>query len=771
MKSTKWYCNPFFLMNISLSLAILISFIFSIFDKKFCIIAWSNNINDVIGVVTQVVTTMSTLVVSVIGISISLQNDEFFGVKVSKLYALRIENYYSILETILISIFLCTINILCYIFNLVLASLVVSAVSIFFSIFVSITEIPIMSKDEKAIIRILKDNVKYNFLWNREATPELKMAIKYIICDKNLKYVYNELKTNSDSYNCNLILKLLEYQQDIAFQLNHITNSGDLYKATGSLLENVFYVLLNNLELSQTTYNKVMENKHLLTRVLFRLEKIQIIRNDVLNKISGLCRLLNFSNSIDREKAKFLSSIVVILTASTIKKGNFNIAKALQKEYSSLYFRTKETNYACCIFLIISMQLYYLCYSEQSVPKDLKDKIQNYIQEESFVDKDNFKIEAWGTLFDSIIECFNIDFKNFIELCLLTSDSLEFWIYDNKAHFVFFDTRYFVKWYLTQLFCSDKMYNYDYSALYIDSSEIKYGIKNFGDNCLDENGDFFITEEMNSMANFSKNKTNRLKRFEIIEKNNKNFFNFVNNIRREDIKDDISNSKNVDIKRLESIIRQKIDNAIKQEWGYDSSVECKNTERGFSTIIELFSDNNNLEEFISNYCIDNIFADIATSTQKTKIFYNKDLEISIKNILNKNIKYVTQNLKSAIPYFYIQNEDLRQHYFDKANAFEGFDSNILGVDAIVTNNGFRFNCIVEKCEIRYLSEEEISNQIKKHQRTDGQYVFEGTFLPKEEIIKIIGKKFIIFTLIVRYKVESTKETIFELYPYSEAEDM
>lgn len=65
MKSTKWYCNPFFLMNISLSLAILISFIFSIFDKKFCIIAWSNNINDVIGVVTQVVTTMSTLVVSV----------------------------------------------------------------------------------------------------------------------------------------------------------------------------------------------------------------------------------------------------------------------------------------------------------------------------------------------------------------------------------------------------------------------------------------------------------------------------------------------------------------------------------------------------------------------------------------------------------------------------------------------------------------------------------------------------------------------------------
>lgn len=70
-----------------------------------------------------------------------------------------------------------------------------------------------------------------------------------------------------------------------------------------------------------------------------------------------------------------------------------------------------------------------------------------------------------------------------------------------------------------------------------------------------------------------------------------------------------------------------------------------------------------------------------------------------------------------------------------------------------------------------MSEEEISNQIKKHQRTDGQYVFEGTFLPKEEIIKIIGKKFIIFTLIVRYKVESTKETIFELYPYSEDEDM
>ena len=87
---------------------------------------------------------------------------------------------------------------------------------------------------------------------------------------------------------------------------------------------------------------------------------------------------------------------------------------------------------------------------------------------------------------------------------------------------------------------------------------------------------------------------------------------------------------------------------------------------------------------------------------------------------------------------------MRQYYLNKANVFEGFDSNILGVDAIVTNNGFRFNCIVEKCEIRYLSEEEISNKIKKYQRTDGQYVFEGTFLPKEEILKIICNKFICF---------------------------
>ena len=65
-----------------------------------------------------------------------------------------------------------------------------------------------------------------------------------------------------------------------------------------------------------------------------------------------------------------------------------------------------------------------------------------------------------------------------------------------------------------------------------------------------------------------------------------------------------------------------------------------------------------------------------------------------------------------------------------------------------------------------LNEDELAEQVKKYQREDGQYVYDGTFLPQEEIAPLVEAKYCVLTVIMKHQVDSSEETVFELNPYS-----
>ena len=85
--------------------------------------------------------------------------------------------------------------------------------------------------------------------------------------------------------------------------------------------------------------------------------------------------------------------------------------------------------------------------------------------------------------------------------------------------------------------------------------------------------------------------------------------------------------------------------------------------------------------------------------------------------------------KSTIPTFYIHDERIKQLFINVCNPLEEIKRRLLGMLAVVTENGFRFNFSVDKVEFRNLTEEELARQVAKYQRADGQYVFRGAFLP------------------------------------------
>ena len=90
------------------------SFALSITNKVFPFLIWPESYCDVIGVSSQIITTLLSLIVSVVGIAIPLQNETFFGISSTKIYSLRKVKHYSILTIIIISILICTLNLIFY---------------------------------------------------------------------------------------------------------------------------------------------------------------------------------------------------------------------------------------------------------------------------------------------------------------------------------------------------------------------------------------------------------------------------------------------------------------------------------------------------------------------------------------------------------------------------------------------------------------------------------------------------------------------------------
>lgn len=738
---------------------------FSILDSIFNLIPWDEEYCDVIGVSSQIITTLISMVVSIIGIAISLQNEEYFGVTITKLYALRKECHYSIQNIIIISIVLSALNLTFYMLDLTVAAIGSLLVAILFSLKVSHSEIPMMAKEETAILKIIRTNLICCYINKNEATKDLKDSIKHLLYNKNIAEIYKLLKDDKDErYNSFLLLKLLEYQHDFAFELKNITDESELIKISDSLLENVIDVTLRDFKFNDDAFNEIVKNKHLLTRVLFRIHELPISHNRMLQRVEGLFQTLTFSSATTMDQDKLLSSIIIILASTTVKKGNFSILKRIRKQLSSSDWGIRDISPALNVFAILSMHLYYLCNSEPDVPAELKKEIENFINENGTIEE-NTKIVSWKKLFSKASRKFAVDYEEFIKLSLMNSNSLEYWLYSNSARYVIFDAGYLTRWYLTNLINSDNIHFFDFNALLDKHPDIKYFIKSFGDACFNDDKIFSPTETMKNIINFYGDSTKAFSIFSVIEERDHKFFDFINKIKIEKLESDAEQAKNINQYDFCKKIKTNIEKTVVNEWGFDSSISINNSERSFSVLIEKFPEAINFEDSMMDFCTEGVLQDITNSCDVFKIYNDKNFETNIKSILCKKLEFVTSSVKNTIPHFYIHTEELKQLFFNVCNPLKEFTSKILGLETLVTQNGFSFNCVVDKVEMRPLTEEELSVQVDKNRRSDGQYVFRGAFLPQEEITKIIDKKFCVLTVVVRHQVNCSKNTVFEIIPY------
>lgn len=151
---------------------------------------------------------------------------------------------------------------------------------------------------------------------------------------------------------------------------------------------------------------------------------------------------------------------------------------------------------------------------------------------------------------------------------------------------------------------------------------------------------------------------------------------------------------------------------------------------------------------------------------KTVIYKDDGFDANVRFMLSNNLKYATHNSMTTFPNLYISDGDLRQEFVDVCASLSEFKSGFLGFMSLVTDGGFRFNYKVEKVELRCLTDDELSEQVSEYQRSDGQYVYEGTFMPREEITNIIRDTIAVLTIIFKHQVAASENTVFELRPHS-----
>ncbi len=742
------------------------SLAFSIVDKCQKVIPSLENYEDAIGVAAQIITGIASLVVSIIGIAISLQNEDYFGVKITNLYALRVSKHYSILEIIVASIFLCILELVFYMLGLTIAAIGTLVVTLLFLLQVVRIEIPIMAKYEKALLQILKDNLIVCYIKKLEAPKDLKEALKYLLYRKNLKELYQVFKDDhDDQYNKYLLFKLLEFQQDLAFELKNNYDESQQRIIGSSLLDNVLDIVFRHIEVTDGVYEEIYKNKHLLTRVLFRLHELESTHNKLLYGVSRLFHYVSYSSKDKKPEDRFVSSILIILVSETAKKKDFSIIKVIRQVLSSSAWCLRQNSADLDVFVVISLCLYYLCYLDSDVPTDLKEAILAFINEEGMVEEET-RIKSWKSLFANAAEEFHVDYHNYLSLAMEHSHNMEYWLFGSDGKNVILEPGYLTKWYLTNLFSSHTFRKFDYSSLLKGNEEMKHHLKSFGDSCFDDNKQFTPTDDMIQIVSFYGEASRAFIRFRTFEERYHAFFEFVNQIKVEELMHDTTLASGINTAEFSKKIRNGMEMEIHSEWGYDPQIIITNAERYFSFFLELFPDACNFEESIIDCCQRCLLQDIKKAVQRTVLYNDEHFESRIHDMLYKKLRYITGSTKSLIPNFYIHDESIKQLFVNVCNPLEEIKSKFLGMHAVVTDDGFRFNCCIDKVEFRSLGQEELARQVSRYQRADGQYVFHGTFLPQEEITNIIKEKFTILTIVFRHQVISSEDSIYELRPYS-----
>ena len=725
------------------------------------------------GIACQVLTALVCCIASMIGISFSIQDSTFFGIKIKELRELRIGKHYSLQSIMIISVLIVAVNLLFYICGFVYTSYGLSISAVLFCLYIIRQEIPLMAKKEEAALQILKSRILANTDAADVHATEFDKALKYLIIHKNLKTTYEKLNYGATDKNGNkrILTKLLDLQTNLASELNTIDDKQRLAETVDALSENLIDIISFSFDLTELFDGETSNYTHYVTRTLFWLNEHPTGKNVSSRIVRRALSSLDYACTDTGKKAKkdFLFAVLLSVIPYSVSRGDFSFLHAVQEYYSEKTYILSKENNSTLLFSLLSLYLYYICELEQSIPAEIKNKIKENVCSNNQI-IDGRVIYSWTHLFHQFSGYAHVNYSEFMRIFKNNEHLMEYMLLNAGAHWVIMDEDLAFQWYATNMLNRNDNSFEDFSVTFgkdLDRNTI-YKLKKLYDDCYKEGNRFFIPDYMTKMLAFY-GVNNILNLFLIVDNNDHTLFNYLTAIKAQDIRDETEKLKEMDETALAERIKKAVSEAISKEWGRDETLEISSERKYLSVLIEK-ADAVNFDEVLIDHFVWSTVYSFRSLLSTQKIVKNAEFDEKIRALLKEDIKAVSANGVFMVPH-YLKDAELQNQYMEKVSSVEKYHSSILPHTSFVLQNGFSFNYQVDSVTVEKLSEEQINEQVEKHKRADGQYVYEGTFMNREDVYSVVKAKAIIITLSARYGLHAPENGIVEvdLFPKQDSE--
>lgn len=734
----------------------------------------NNNLYTSLGIACQVVASICACVLSILQISFSLQDNTFLGVSVRALYRMRKNPHFGFAANVLISLGFIIVAMLGYIVGSLYACTIAAISSIIFCVYLIIIESPYLCMQDKTMLKIVRDRLvgEYNNSINADnyQTAEVTEVLEALIKNKNLIWTYNRLsKTGCDDFNKYLLNRLMDVQTNIAFNLDKIESIRQLSKVTDELLDTACAMASSKFDIVEILETTPKDCLHNVTRILFKLLDNDVSKNKTKVKIA---EMIKWGSILEKENPNSVKSdlffpIMTILIIENVKSNDFSLIKEIKKSLSVSPYFLREKGVTSRIFAMVSFVLYYLSRIENTVPQDVKDNI-NVLVQSSYIE-DNCKVLSWKNLFGEFDETYSVSLESFLSDFSKYRHYYEFSLTSCAARRVTFTNELAFDWYIATYLNSERVYDIDYNTFFpIDGNPwMIYHLKEIENACYaNDNRQFLPSERIKEMASFYSISKTVFSTFSIAENHRHQLRDYIDSLRKKEFENKIASSLTVRNQDISNHFQSIIETKLKSTFGFDDRIDIsKEKKLYFALLTERSSDAVNYDECIIDWAVNSIFYEIWNNGVKKyshSIKMGNNFSQSIrKELLEKDVEYATPSTEYCA--YKISDNQTQKEYLEKIKGAKTIDNAnyLFSKPTFILKGGFTFNCQVQ-FNVNDLTPEIISQKVDEYRRTDGQYVYDGAFLTREELSRIIKDTQVIFQVVFSYRINTYEDSIIVL---------
>ena len=337
-------------------------------------------------------------VITVVSISLQIQNDKVLGVSIRNLLVLREDLHYGLLHMIIVAIAALSFELVAQLLSCNITALLIAALSIFLSLIISIAEIPLLMKSEKAASRIISNTLVGFYTSKDKSNKQLKVEIKnsilgFLFVERGVKSTFYSLKgrkTDGQS----LLGVLLSEQTSYYFELVEKTkiynnNPGiassfdcDVPTAINSGYKNLTELMDLSDAFNYYLFDKNGKETYHITRLAYALHRLgsELGLKEEEERSNYYTIFANYFFDIEGSNQSTLyNNFLVSMACSSLSNGEVWFIKMIRDfDYSPLFYDPDK-------YVLIYFLTMYCCFVRNSIytNEEKSKNIEAFLTEKS----------------------------------------------------------------------------------------------------------------------------------------------------------------------------------------------------------------------------------------------------------------------------------------------------------------------------------------------------------------------------------------------------